>query len=127
MIHWELKLKGAMAKSQLVARFILVVDITVVALAKQRLHRVSVVADKTMALRERCQHLATRYGIASAPHGEIQVARSMRSCDPAVDEAKITDSYDREGDNTRCDERKSEEEQLRLGQCALVHLTRVRR
>ena len=103
-----------MAESQLVARFILVADIAVVALTKERFHRVSVVTDKTMAVRERCEHLATYYGIASAPHGEVQLARSMRGCDPAIYEAKITDSYDREGGDSRCDDGKSEEEQLRL-------------
>jgi hypothetical protein len=124
VIHRELKLEGAMAKSKLVTRFILVADITVVALAKERLHGVSVVTHKAMALGERCEHVATCDGIPAAPHHQIEVARSMRGSDPAVDEVKIADPHGREGDNSRCDEAEAEEQELRLGQCSLVHLTR---
>lgn len=97
-----------MAKAQLVARFVLVADITVVARAKERLDGVSMVAHEAMALPERCEHLTACYGIPSAPRREVEVARSVCGGDPAVDEAKIADPHNRESSNSGCDERNPE-------------------
>ena len=76
------------------------------------------VAHEAMALRERCEHLATCYGIASAPHREVEVAGRVCGGDPAVDEAKIADPHHRESTNSGCDERNPEKQKLRLGQCS---------